>query len=136
MTKVTDASRRIKFKITTRDVVRGKPKNTRACAAALALKRTLHADAVDVRLTRTFVEKNGKTTRYQTPPALRFEAATFDRGGKFEAGDYEIRPIPPSQTAQGAARAKKKREITGRKRPFSTRRQTPNVRASARGVHR
>jgi hypothetical protein len=137
MTKTTNASRRIRFRITSRDVARAKPKDTHACAAALALKRALGADDVDVRITRTFVEKNGRVTRYETPPALRFEATTLDRGGKFEPGDYEIKPVPPSQSTRAIAiRNKKKRTAKKRSHPYVVRRQTPNVRASARGIRR
>jgi len=135
MHKTTNAHRKIRFKIISRDVARGKPKDTHACAAALALKRALGADDVDVRVSRTFVTKNGRVTRYETPDALRFEAKAFDRGGKFEPGDYVIKPVAPSQTTRAVARTKLRREVLGkRKHPFARQRPTPNVRPSARGA--
>ena len=135
--KTTNANRRVKFKITARDIARGKPKDTHRCAAALALKRVLGADDVDVRVTRTFVEKDGHVTRYETPEKLRFEAKTFDRGGKFEPGDYELKPVAPSQMPQAQSKTNKKNLKKRRAQPrrqIAKRRPTPNVRASARGT--
>ena len=137
MTKTTNASRRVKFKITPRDIARAKRKDPHNCAVALALKRALGADDVEVRASRVFVEKKGRRIRYELPPAVRFEALTLDRGGKFEPGDYEIKPVPPSQTPKAMAETNRKQRLAVRNKPRMAiihRRETPNVRGSARGL--
>jgi hypothetical protein len=127
MSETADAKTKLKFKITPRDVRRATRKDPHNCAAALALKRLTHADDVKVGRTRTIIVRGSRSIRYQTPPALSFEAKTLDRGGKFEPGDFALNPVPPSQTVV-AMRRYRTRNDKKRKRPFVKRRSTPNVR--------
>lgn len=135
MTKTMDANRKVKFRITRRDIDRAKRKDPFGCAAALALRRRLGADVVEVHATRTYVEIGGRRTRFKTPENLNRETIVLDRQGKFEAGDYVLQPIPPSQTI-GALAARNKMKKRGGQKRSKTRaapRPTPNVRATARG---
>jgi hypothetical protein len=134
VSKTANASRRVKFEITPRDIARAKRKDPHHCAAALALKRALGADDVEVRASRVFVEKNGRRTRYEPSGALRFEALTLDRGGKFEPGEYEIKPVPPSQSPKAMAKKNRINRNRPKSRKIIHRRETPNIRGSARGL--
>lgn len=104
--KVEDANKKLRITIGNIDVKAGALKNAKSCAAAVSLVRQGFCDAARVHVFRTYLKKGNKWLRYKTPPALRNEIIAFDRGGKFEPGDYELSPIPPSDrtTARTAAR--------------------------------
>src|ERR1700744_145028 len=94
--KVVDATKPLQIKITASDTRRGDNKNPSACAAALAAKRLPACTGARVHLGRVYIEKPDRWVRYKTGDALRSEIIAFDRGGKFEPGEYEIRPPSPS----------------------------------------
>jgi hypothetical protein len=95
---VINARKRLRVRITAKDVQTAKTRDPGACAAAKALIRTVPGCvAARVHLGRTYILTNkGNWSRYKTPDALRSEIVALDRGGKFEPGDYELRPLPPS----------------------------------------
>ncbi len=70
------------------------------------------ADEVRVHLSRVYVRTGRKWTRYKAANGLRTEIIAFDRGGSFEAGEYTLKPSPPSQrhTPEIAAQRKAWRE--------------------------
>lgn len=111
---VVDADGKLKVAITKTDVRVGSLKNARACAAAVALCRQTGCDAARVHLARTYVKKSGTWTRYFTPPALRAEIIAFDRGGAFEPGEYELKPIQPIVRFGSPARKKYMKEYAKR----------------------
>lgn len=94
--KVIDAKRPLVLSITPKDVAKGKKRAPDCCAAAQACVRQLKADQARVFLSRVYVEFPDKWVRYSTPPALRTEIVSFDRGHRFEAGDYKLAPLQPS----------------------------------------
>lgn len=96
-TKVADATSRLKITITPNDVRKGDNKNPSSCAAAVALLRQCGASQARVHIGRTYLKIDNKWVRYQTPKSLRSEIIAFDRGGKFEPGDHELMPLPPSE---------------------------------------
>lgn len=95
---VINARKRLKVIISAKDVQGGKNKDPGACAAAKALVRSVPGCvAARVHLSRAYILSNkGNWQRYKTPDALRSEIVAFDRGGKFEPGEFELRPLPPS----------------------------------------
>lgn len=98
--KVVNATKRLILSISQEDVAAGKTKAPDACAAAIACVRQLGAISAKVHLARTYVEFNNKWVRFQTPGNLRTEIVSFDRGHKFEASDYILSPIFPSDAAK------------------------------------
>ena len=94
---VKDATKKVEFTITKRDVTTGATKDPAACAAAKACMRELGATEARVHLSRTYLKINNEWQRFQTPGAIRSEIIAFDRGGSFEPGDYTLRPLPKSE---------------------------------------
>lgn len=92
---VKDGEEKVIVVITKSDVRMGSLKNAKSCAAAVALCRHTGCDAARVHLARTYIKKDGSWRRYATPPALRNEIIAFDRGGKFEPGEYVLGPVQP-----------------------------------------
>ncbi len=110
---VVEAKSPITLNITKRDIGKGAAKDPRSCAAAKAARRMFPAaDEVRVHLSRLYVRTGKKWTRYKVADGLRTEIIAFDRGGSFEAGEYMLRPSPPSQrhTPHNASQAKARRE--------------------------
>lgn len=127
--KVADAKKAIRITITKSDVAKGKGKDPDHCAAALACIREGHASEARVHVSRVYLKRGSKWTRYKTPLAIRSEIISFDRGGGFAPGEYTLRPIQPSER-YGAPR-KKRYERTG-KHPKRGRRVKPHVVAGIR----
>ena len=59
--------------------------------------RQLGASEARVHTGRTYVKINEEWMRYNTPVSLQKEIVAFDRGGSFEPGEYELRPLPVTQ---------------------------------------
>lgn len=99
--KVVDAKEPVLLIISAADVTKGKTKNPGGCAAALSAMRTCKgAVSAKVHLSRAYVEYPDKIVRYMTPQRLRTEIVSFDRGHKFESGDYELQ-VPPKAVRLG-----------------------------------
>ena len=111
---VKDAKKSAILHITPTDVKKGKVKDPSGCAAALACIRDLGASDAHVHVGRTYLRFNGHWTRYNTSQALRAEIVAFDRGGKFEPGEYRLIKIEPSR--KGDKSRDKRRNRTGKKR--------------------
>lgn len=96
---IINATRKVKVHIEPKDIKGGKNKDPGACAAARALLREIpNCVAARVHLGRTYLLNNkGNWLRYKTPEALRGEIIAFDRGGSFQPGEYELRPVAPSE---------------------------------------
>lgn len=129
MTKTADSQRGVSFRITKGDIRNARRKDPERCAAAIALKRQLGADKVEVHLSRTYVEVAGKRQRFATPIRLKHEIVAIDRGGTFAAGAYVLKPIPPSQTRAGLAKSRRRKKVSAA--PIKRRRPIPNVRGHA-----
>lgn len=103
---------RIKLVITKQDCTRGAKKAPNACAAALAAVRQVpHCSEARVHINRVFLrikDEAGKEywLRGKAPASLRTEIATFDRGGSFDPGVYDINPLSPSEAPTGSAHSK------------------------------
>ncbi len=96
---VVNGKRRIMLHISPADIKGSRKQVPGACAAAKALLRTIpNCIKARVHLGRTYIMKDDEQWyRYVTPEPLRQEIVAFDRGGRFEPGDYELRPMAPSQ---------------------------------------
>lgn len=106
--KVVDATKPLKIVITKRDVQNGDTKDPGACAAARAIMRQERCTKARVHLGRTYLMKEDKWVRYQTPKAIRTEIVAFDRGATFAPGEYTLTPVAPS-----AREAFRKKQGTG-----------------------
>jgi hypothetical protein len=95
---VVNGARRVKLHISPLDTKIAAKKDHKACAAALAaLREVPNCVAARVHLGRAYLlKKDGNWHRYKVPEALRTEIVSFDRGGGFEPGDYELMPMSPS----------------------------------------
>lgn len=91
---VFDADKSVIIQITQSDCERGSKKDPAKCAAALALKRTTGCDECRVHVGCTYLRFGTKWLRYATPASLRAEIISFDRGGGFYPGDFQLHPIP------------------------------------------
>ncbi len=116
--KVVDATKPLHISISKRDATLGKTKDPANCAAARAIVRTIaDVKGARVHLGRTYIEYPDKWVRYKTPPSLKTEIVSFDRGAKAEytEGDYTLyaptpsdrlgnRPKPAGKTSGGKRR--------------------------------
>lgn len=95
---VVNAKRGVTLHISALDVQSGKNKDPGACAAAKAAMREIpNCIAARIHLGRAYIKKtDNKWYRYKTPDSLRSEIIAFDRGGTFEAGEYTLRAMSPS----------------------------------------
>ena len=98
---VRTANRKIEIRITPNDVAKGARRSQADCAAARSIKRCL-PEAVGARVcrSRVYVEYPDHWEMYTTPAHLRNEIIVHDRDGKFNPGDYYLRPITPSERAR------------------------------------
>lgn len=114
---VRDATKKVVLKIAPSDCKFGSSKEPGMCAAAkAALRQVPKCSEARVHIARTYLKIGDHWLRFQTSMALRGEIITFDRGGKFEAGEYELNPLPKSMLlTRGKATGSKPKLKRGRK---------------------
>jgi hypothetical protein len=100
---VVDAETPVTIHITHADCARGAKKDPTRCAAALALKRATNCDETRVHMACTYLRFGNRWLRYATPPSLKAEIISFDRGGGFYPGDFRLHPMPAVQRLKPAA---------------------------------
>jgi hypothetical protein len=99
---VKNIEKRIRLVISAADCRRGKSKLPNACAAALAAKRQVpHCVEARIHINRAYLRVGKHWLRGRVNSALRTEIATFDKGGTFEPGIYDIIPLCPSERPTG-----------------------------------
>ena len=98
---VIDSPKRLVITITPKDVSKGDTKNPSTCAAAQACLRQTECSEARVHLGRTYLKMDRKWVRFHTPQSLRAEIIAFDRGAKFQPGEYTLSPMQPSHRATG-----------------------------------
>lgn len=95
---VINGKRRITLHVSPRDTI-ATPRHPGDCAAARAAVREI-PNCIDARihLGRCYVydSKRQVWQRYKTSDSLRTEVCAFDKGGKFEPGEYDMIPLAPS----------------------------------------
>lgn len=139
---VKNMKKPIKLLISDQDCRNGNKKTPNSCAAALACTRQIpNCTEARIHIGRIFLRvREGKKEywlRGKTPNALRTEIATFDRGGSFEPGFYNINPLSPSEAPSGKAEGTPPKFVHGR--PGKHRRKPKilqNVRSNAHGEYR
>jgi hypothetical protein len=100
---VRDLLKPLRLIISEEDCRRGNAKTPSSCAAALAACRLPKITEARIHIGRIFLNVANKYwLRGKTPGALRTEIVSFDRGGRFEPGEYTIRPLPPSDRPNGS----------------------------------
>lgn len=118
--KIVDGTHPIKLRIKACDITGSKKADAENCAAARALKREFGSE-VRVYLTRTYVKAGKVWQRFITPQSISREIVAFDRGARFEPGEYLLNA--PSKTQRlGMSRASgpmKKKGTSTRPRHFT-----------------
>ncbi len=95
---VIDSKKPVHIKILKSDCQKGASKDPGACAAARACLRDIPGcKAARVHINKTYLQIDDKWVRYLTPPALRTEIVSFDRGAMFQPGEFVLRAVPPSE---------------------------------------
>ncbi len=125
--EVVDANTALLLKIKECDIKGSKKADASNCAAARALKREIGSE-VRVYLTRTYIKIGTKWQRFITPQSISREIVAFDRGAKFEPGEYVL--SPPSKT-QRLDHYRPSGKVSGKK-PNSNGRKPRHVTASVR----
>lgn len=92
---VVDTDQKLPLQITKRDCSIGSLKEPSSCAAARAICRQPGIKEARVHISRVYVQIGKRWIRYMTPDSLRSEIIAFDRGGKFQPGEYTLLPIQP-----------------------------------------
>jgi hypothetical protein len=85
-----------------------------------------------VHVARTYLKIGNKWLRCITPESLRSEIVAFDRGGKFEPGEFELKAIPDSMRL-GVAHSVRE---PGHDRPGKTKRVHRTINVRAHGANR
>jgi hypothetical protein len=91
VTRVNDATKAIEIEVTEHDDKVARKKDHAECAMAVACKRKLHADGVIISRSVAYVVKGTEATRYKVPESVSREVVSFDRGGGFGIGTYELK---------------------------------------------
>jgi len=87
---VKDATSNARIEVTKADEANSKKKSHKTCAMAVACKRKFHLDGVIISANMGYLIKGTQARRFELPPSVRSEVVSFDRGGGFEPGEYEL----------------------------------------------
>ena len=115
---VIDAKRSITLNVISRDISSASVKEPDNCAVAKACRRELHVAEVRVHLGRVYLRTNkANWVRYVTPKGMRDEIIAFDRGGRFQPGNFEL-TMPPGKRVTGSRQGgpNRKNSRSGKKR--------------------
>lgn len=114
---VRDATKKVKIVIAASDAKFGSSKEPGMCAAARAcLRQVPNCSEARVHIARTYLRFGDHWLRYQTAEALRDQVITFDKGGKFDPGEYYLNVLPKSMLlSRGKATGSKPKYKHGRK---------------------
>lgn len=96
VTSAVDADKPIEVSVSTKDCKDAKRLNPSECALAQAARRELHADAVIIGMSSSYVIKGKVAVRFATPASVQREIVSFDRHQDFAPGDYYLTPKAPS----------------------------------------
>ena len=113
---VKDAKKRLVVEVTARDRSAAKKLRHKECALALACRRQFHLDGVLIARSRAYLVREGTATRYELPMAIQKEVVSFDRGGGFDPGQYELLKPARLLGPGGGGRKRKSRSRTAKPR--------------------
>lgn len=88
-----------------RDIRNGKRRDPWHCAHANACVRQLDG-VIGAYIGRTsvYLEHADHFDQYRTPASMRTEIDVFDRNGDFAPGEYELKPVPPSDRQRNSGK--------------------------------
>ncbi len=101
---VTDAPKALRVEVKRIDSNSAAVKNHKGCAMSVACKRTFHVDGVVISRDRAYLVKGNRATRYALPKSVSREVVSFDRGGGFAEGVYELIKPPAHVTSNPKAK--------------------------------
>ena len=104
---LVDATKPVEVAVTRKDCKDSKRLDPTNCALAHAAKRALHADAVIIGMSTSYVIKGNQAIRFATPESVQREIVSFDRHQDFAPGEYYLTPKSPAGRL-GASQRKNK----------------------------
>jgi hypothetical protein len=96
--KVQDAKEALAIEVTASDEHKSKRRNHEECAMAVACKRAYHADGVLIARSVAYLVKGTLAVRFLIPETVSREITSFDRGGPFKPGWYQLSRPPERST--------------------------------------
>lgn len=93
---ISDAKKNIEIEVTNADDKAAAKRSHKTCAMAVACKRKFKLDGVVISVNRAYLVKGTKAERFELPPSVSREVVSFDRGGGFEPGEYQLTKPGPS----------------------------------------
>ena len=124
---VEDARCHAEVTVTAADEKASKKMDHDSCAMAVACKRELKVDGVIISRKTAYLIKGTKATRYELPESVSREVVSFDRGGGFAPGDYNMRP--PSESRRLGVMRGGNGARNGNGKPIRRQHKTSNIRA-------
>jgi len=94
---VVDAKKNVDIEVTNADDRVAAKKSHKTCAMAVACKRKFKLDGVVISVNRAYLVKGKKAERFELPPSVSREVVSFDRGGGFEPGEYQLSKVAPDK---------------------------------------
>lgn len=127
VSRVLDADENLLIDVTAADEKISRKGDHAECAMAIACKRKLKVSGVIMARSIAYLIKNDVATRYSVPGSVSREITSFDRGGGFEAGTYEL--VKPTPSARLDAQESKGYTDGPSKQKPTFRHLTANIRA-------
>lgn len=124
---VLDAYETLTIHVTAQDIARADIKHPEGCAVARACMRETHAIEARVHLGRVYIRTSkDHWNRYITPRSMRDEIIAFDRGGKFEPGEFTLQ-IPSPTIKLGKHYGGKNKPRSSKLRKLAPKRRSPTI---------
>jgi hypothetical protein len=115
--KMVDGTKHVTIEVTNTDCNSAKRSDYQKCALANACNRALNPDGVVATRSTIYIIFGKKAVRYILPATLSREITSFDRGGFFAPGLYQLKKpwagnklkndYPPQKTQDVGVRGKK-----------------------------
>jgi hypothetical protein len=96
VTSAYDSTKSVDISVSPKDCKEAQKLNPSECALARAARRELHADAVIIGMSSSYIIKDNQAIRFATPESVSREIISFDRHQDFAPGDYHLMPKSPS----------------------------------------
>jgi hypothetical protein len=128
VTSVTDSTKPATIEVTKQDAASKAVKVHNACAMAVACKRKFHLDGVIISRVTAYLIKGKHARRFQLPPSVSREVTSFDRGGGFAVGTYQLSAINKSKRL-GSQKGSPKHSKEGNGHPKTFRHMTSGIRS-------
>lgn len=110
--EIHDATKAVEIPVNRQDCKIARKQDPTECALAKAAKRELKVDGVIIGISTSYLIKDDKAIRFDTPESVRREIVSFDRHQDFEPGEYHLMPKAPTKRL---GRIEKRRNRAGGK---------------------